>query len=149
MHRMMYRKRKRICSNFAFPKLTITRIFQRFCETGVVEDRQRSRRPSTITKGTVDEVRDVCAMEPISSVRGVATVCSIPQTTPYRIMTEYLSLKPSKIHFVQQTYDEDMQHRVEMCRTLILRLEDNVQENGFLSDEATFHLNRFMNKHSI
>ena len=40
---------------------TITRIYQRFCDTGTVKDRQRSRRPSsTITEEKVDDVHDVC-----------------------------------------------------------------------------------------
>ena len=55
---------------------TIRRIFQRFCEPGTVDDCQRSGRPSTITEAKVDEVRDVCATEPISSIRGVTTACS-------------------------------------------------------------------------
>ena len=118
---------------------TIRRTFQRFCKTGTVEDCERSGRPSTIREGKVDEVRDVCATEPISSVRGVATACSIPQTIVYRIMTEYLSLKPYKTHFVQQIYDEDIHDRVEMCRTLISRLKDyNVQEDVFFQMRQRF-----------
>ena len=47
-------------------------------------------------------------------------------------MTEYLSLKPYKAHLIQQIYGEDMQDRVELCRTLIPMLEgSNVQEDGF------------------
>ena len=40
-------------------------------------------------------------------------------------MTEHLSLKPYKVQFVQELYEEDMQDRVEMSKTLIPMLEDN------------------------
>ena len=55
-------------------------------------------------------------------------------------MTEHLSLKPYKVQFVQELYEEDMQVRVEMCKTLIPMLEDNqIQQNLFFSDEVTFY----------
>lgn len=129
---------------------TISRTFHRFCETGTVEDRSRSGRPSTIDEEKVDEVHDFCTTESTTSVRAVAAACSIPRTTAYRIMTEYLSLKPYKAKFVQQIYEEDMQDRVEMCQTLIPMLEDKtIQDNMFFSDESTFYLNGFVSKHNI
>ena len=67
---------------------TIRRTFQCVCEAGTVQDRQRSGKPSTITEDKIDKVRDVCATEPNSIVRGVATAYSTPQTTAYRIVTE-------------------------------------------------------------
>ena len=113
------------------PGLTcIKDTFQRFCETGTVEDRERSGRPSKITEEKIDEVSDVLENEPQSSVRSVAIVCSIPSTTAHRIMTEHLSLKPYKVQFVKQLYEEDLQDRVEMCKTLMPMLEDShMQEN--------------------
>ena len=43
-----------------------------------------------------------------------------------------------------------MQDRVEMCKTLIPMLEDNqIQQNLFFSDEATFYLNGLVNKHNV
>jgi hypothetical protein len=41
---------------------------------------------------------------------GVTTGCSLSGTTAHRIMTEYLSLKPPKVQFVPQLY-EDLQDR--------------------------------------
>ena len=62
-------------------------------------------------------------------------------------MTEHLSLKPYKMQFVRELYEED---RVEMCKTLIPMLEDNqIQQNLFFSDEATFYLNGLVNKHNV
>ena len=128
----------------------ITRTFQRFCETGTVEDRPRSGRPQKITEEKIDEVYDVCATERHTSVRAVATACSISRPIAYRITTEYLSLKPYKVHFFQKLYEEDFQGRGELCRILLTMLLDpKIQENVFFSDEATFYVNEFVNKHNI
>jgi transposase len=74
-------------------EVCIKEVFQRFCETGTVEDRERSGRPSKITEEKVDEVHDVYENEPQSSVRAVSTVCAIPRTIVHRTMTEYLPMK--------------------------------------------------------
>ncbi|CAF3421221.1 unnamed protein product [Rotaria socialis] len=117
------------------PGLTcIKDTFERFCETGTVEDQER------------DALKD----KPQSSVLFVATDCSITPTTTHRIMTEYLALKPYKAQFVQQLYEEDLQDRVEMCKTLIPMLEDShMQENLFFSDEATFYVGGLDSKPNI
>jgi hypothetical protein len=128
----------------------IIATFQRFCEIGSVEDRERSGRPSTVTEDMVEEVRDVIDKQPQSSVRTIATACSISKTITHRIVTEYLLLKPYKVEFVQQLFEEDLQDRVEMCKVLIPILQDNaIQENLFFSDEAVFYLHGLVNKHKI
>ena len=73
---------------------TIRETFQRFCETGTVEDRERPGRPPEITEEKIDEVAEVIENEAQSSFRSVVTACSIPRTTAHRIRTEHLSLKP-------------------------------------------------------
>ena len=62
----------------------------------------------------MDEANDFLQIHPGSSVRSVAEVSSIPQTTTtYRIMIEHLLLKSYKAQFVQQLYEEDSQNRVK------------------------------------
>ena len=80
----------------------IKNVFERFTETGTVEDRERSGRPSIITEETVEKVHDVCEAERKQSVRTVAAACAIPKTTVHRIMSEHLLINPYKGHFVQQ-----------------------------------------------
>ena len=97
----------------------IKRTFVRFCETGTEEDRKHLYRPSKIAKPKTDEVRNVIQDKPQSSIRAVTTICSIPSTTAYRIMTEYLGLKLFKIQFVE----EDLQDRVDTRKTLTPMLQ--------------------------
>ena len=101
-------------------EVCIKRTFVRFCETGTGEDREHLDRPSKITEQKIDEVLNVIQDKPQSSIRAVATTCSIPSTTAYRIMTEYLGLKLFKMQFVE----EDLQDRVDTCKTLIPMLQN-------------------------
>ena len=122
---------------------------ERFTETGTVEDRKRSERPSVITEETVEKVHDVCEAERRESVRRVAAACAIPKSTVHRIMREHLLLKPYKGHFVQQLC-EDFQDWVDMCETLEpMLLNEHNEENFFFFDEAAFHLNGLINKHNV
>ena len=57
-----------------------------------------------------------------------------------------LSLKPFKVHFTQESHEEDFQDRVEMCKTLVPMLENvDIQENIFFSDEAYY----LKDKHNV
>ena len=108
-------------------------IFERFCETGSVEDRSRSARSIVINQEKVDEVNDFLQTHRGSSVRSVAEISSISQTTIYRITTEHLLLKSCKMQFVQLLYEKDFQDRVEMCHmSLPLLTEPRDKSNIFL-----------------
>ena len=101
-------------------KACIKCTFVRFCETGTGEDRKHLDRASKITKQKIDEVCNVIQDKPQSSICAVATICSIPPTKAYRIMTECLGLKLFKMQFVE----EDLQDRVDTCKTLIMMLQN-------------------------
>ena len=83
--------------NTTLSVVSIQATFDRFRQNGTVEDRERSGRPSKMTEEKIDEVRDVVQNESNPSVYVVATACSIPPTTTYKIMTKYLSLEPYKV----------------------------------------------------
>ena len=106
----------------------IKRIFVRFCETGTGDDQEHLERPSKITKQKIGEVRDVIQDERQSSVRAIATTCSIPPTTAYRIMTEYLGWKLFKMQFVE----EDLQDWVDTCKTLISMLQNKSTDENII-----------------
>ena len=64
--------------------------FERFCESGSVENRSRSGGPTGINQEKVDVVDDFLQTHPGSNVRSVTGVPSILHTTTYRIRTEHL-----------------------------------------------------------
>ena len=117
----------------------IKAVFELFTETGTVEGRERSGRPSVSTEETVEKVHDVCEAERRQSVRTVAAACAIPKSTVHRIMREHLVLKPYKGHFVQQLYEKGFQGRVDMCETLEpMLLNDHNEESFFFSTRPLF-----------
>ena len=117
----------------------IKHVFKRFAETGTVEDRERSGRPSVITEETVEKVHYVCEAERRQSVRRVAAACSIPKTIVHQIMRENLLLKPYRGHFVQQLYEEDFQGRVNMCEiSEPMLLNDHNEESFFFPTRPLF-----------
>ena len=114
-------------------------VFERFTETGTVEDPERSGKPSGITEELVEKVHDVCKAERRQSVRTVPAACAIPKTTVHRIMREHLLLKPYKGYFVQQLYEEDFQDRVDICETLEpMLLNDHNEESFFFPTRPLF-----------
>ena len=126
-------------------------VFERFTETGTVEDRERSGRSSVITEETVEKVHYVCEAERRQSVRTVAATCAIPKTTVHQIMRQHLLLKPYKGYFVQQLYEKKIfKILLDMYETLEpMLLNGHNEESFFFSDEAAFHLNGLINKHNV
>jgi hypothetical protein len=127
----------------------ITSIYEKFLETGSVEDRSRSGRPSTITDEIVDEVEQILDEEPLNSVRNVARAASLSKYQAHRIMRDILGFKPYMMRSTQLLYDEDKDLRVEMAEKLIPILRDPSNEGFiFFSDESTFYLSGLVNKHN-
>ena len=122
------------------PRLNCAKnVFERFTETGTVEDRGRLEGPSVIPEETVENVHYVCEAERRQSGRTVAAACAIPKSTVHRIMREHLLLKSYKRHFVQQLYEEDFQDRVNMCETLEqMLLNDHNEESFFFLTRPLF-----------
>ena len=77
----------------------IIAIFQRFYETGTIENREHSERPSKITEEKIDKVPHVSENHQQASVRTVATACSIFRTIACQIIS---ALKPYEAQFVQK-----------------------------------------------
>ena len=129
---------------------TITSIYQKFLETGSVEDRRiRSGRPSTITNDRINEVEEALNREPQTSVRKIGREMNISKDKAHRIMRDIIGFKSYMMHCTQQLYDEDMDLRVEMSERLIPILEDPANKgNVFFSDESSFYVSGMVNKHN-
>ena len=95
--------------------LTIKRIYDKFLETGSVKDRDRSRRPASVTPEKVAEISEVLAATPMTSVRRVSQEVNLSKSVVHRTMRNILKYKPYKVHLTQKLYDEDQDLRVEIC----------------------------------
>ena len=128
---------------------TISSIYQKFLDTGSVQNVNPPGRPSTITEDKIDEVEQALTMQPMNSVRNIARVTDISKSQAHRIMRNIIGLKPYMMHCTQQLYDEDMDLRVEMAERLIPILEDQANDDIiFFSDESCFPVSGLVNKHN-
>jgi hypothetical protein len=143
------REMQRQGSNEVPERHAITSIYQKFLETGTVEDRSRPGRPSTVTDEMIELVETILEEEPLNTVRNVARTANLSKYQAHRIMRDILGLKPYMMHSTQFLYDEDRDLRVEMAEKLIPILED-LSNDGliFFSDESTFYLSGLVNKHN-
>jgi len=103
---------------------TIRSIFNKFVETGPIDDRERSGRPPTTTAEKVEEIAEVLANAPVNSVRNVSREVDVSKSVVHRVMRGVLGFKPYKMHLTQQVYDEDKDLRVEMAELLLPILND-------------------------
>ena len=128
---------------------TITSIYQKFLDTGSVQDISPPGRPTAITEDKINEVEQALSMQAVNSVRNVAQETNISKSQAHRIMRDIIGFKPYMMHCTQQLYNEDMDLRVEMSERLIPILEDQANDgNIFFSDESCFHLSGLVNKHN-
>ncbi len=128
---------------------TIRNIYDKFLETGSVEDREGQGRPSIMTEEKKEEIAEILATTSMTSVRSVSQQVNMSKSVVHRLMRDVLNYKPYKMHLIQELYDEDKDLRVEMAELLIPIVDD--QENHgliFFSDEANFHLSGLVNKHN-
>ena len=86
----LYKKENNL-KNYPFKAYSITRVLQRFEETGSVDDRPRSGRPS-FTDNTVESVKNTVEKQSEENVFGhcstgrVAAECGVKHTTVWKIM---------------------------------------------------------------
>ncbi len=128
---------------------TIRHIYDKFLETGSVEDRERPGRPSSVTEEKKEEIVEALAKTPMTSIRRLSQEVNMSTSLVHHTMRYVLKYKPYKMHLTQQVYDEDKDLRIEMAELLIPIINDQKNDGLiFFSDEANFHLSGVINKHN-
>ena len=117
-------KKERNVHNDPLNTRTITRIVNRFLETGLVAYRTRSGRPgpSEETIEAVDKARERiqnCAALGNSSTKRISNEVDIPRTTVNRITRRKLNLHPYKLHCGQTLSPEQKERRVQFAENYI------------------------------
>ena len=109
-----------------FDQSTIRQTFQRFCESGTVEDRQRPARP--ITNYRRKHWRTYWKWSTID--HSIYLLHSTNNST-----SNYQWISVIETVEVQELNEEDMQDRIHNCQTLIPIFEHNqIQQNFFFSN---------------
>jgi len=104
-----------------------------------INDDQRSGRPRL--GGAVDDVSSHLEEQPFASVRSTAQELGLAPTTVYRIFTNDLGLKKFVSHWVPHTLSDEQRHqRVELARSLLMRLEATPKTEVITADESWFYM---------
>ena len=97
---IVQRKREAEFGKNAPKKDCIIETFQRFCETGTVENGERSGRPSKLTEEKFMTILKINNKQVSTLLQRLAL---ISRATAHEIMTEYLSLKPLFKNLMKKT----------------------------------------------
>jgi len=138
-------KREHKLKNDPFSTKTISRIIQRFEETGSVEEKPRSGRPSL--QDEREQFVDAVLKSTTSSTRRISNASNIPQSSVYRILVNKMKLYPYHLHISHALCAADLTSRLQFAHWFQEQDRDFIN-NVIWSDEAYFALDGCVNTHN-
>ncbi len=143
-------KREHNLKNDPFCTKTIARIIQRFEETGSVEDKPRTGRPSLQDEreqAVCDALQTTATAIGTSSTRRVSAATNIPQPSVYRILVNKMKLFPYRLRTSHAITTADMESRLQFAQWFQQQDLDFI-DNIIWSDEAYFSVDGCVNTHN-
>lgn len=131
-------------------KSTVHRVFHNFERSGNVKDLPKSGRTKSST--TEDRSLDILFAvqeEPNTSVPKLALQNNISKRSVRRILKRN-NMRPYKISLLQELTEDDPDRRMQFCQEIMNRneVQEDFSERILFSDEATFSLYGFVNRHN-
>jgi hypothetical protein len=125
----------------------IGKLYSKFCEFGTVLDLLKSGRPKISDEDSTRLIEEILEEDPKSTIRAISKQTNLSVGLVQSRISKEIGLKPYKIQFTQELFDEDFDKRVEMAEILIPILQNPANKNMiFFSDEANFYLSGLVNK---
>lgn len=123
-------------------------LIQKFTETGSVCRVKRTDR-RVLNEATQIEVLGHFAMNPTTSIRQIATATGISLGSVHKV-TKLNKFHPYKMKICHELNEDDFDRRSEFCEQMIRMIDasNEIVKNICFSDECTFYLNGFVNKHN-
>lgn len=119
----------------------IRKIYKKFCQTGSVLDKLKGSKVKKLEETKKNEITDILAANPKSSLTAISQSVDISRTTIWRFIKYQLHCKSYIIQTHQELYEEDFDRRLEMAEIVLPMLESRELAGLiFFSDEATFTL---------
>ena len=139
------------CHRDPFSVSTISRLIQRFRETGSVADKPRSGRPSLEEdrEATIAEELQAQQSNPelgAASCRSISRRTDVPKTSVQRILRQRLCFYPYRLQTNQALSDDDKERRVTFARFLLSGAVD--LESILWTDESYFSMAGHVNRHN-
>lgn len=126
----------------------VTELVAKFKETGSVANRKRTNR-NVLDEAAEIEVLGHFNMDPTSSLRKVSALTGLSYSS-VRKVTKLHKFHPYKLQIHQELGEDDYDRRVEFCEVMTNMINNNrnLIKNICFSDECTFFLHGFVNKHN-
>ena len=148
----LVRARRAYCRHFEVrsgpSESTISRLVQKFKDSGSVHDLPRSGRPKTRTEECIEQVRASVEEDPQTSTRRRSSQLNMAHSSLYRILRMDLNLLPYKIQVVHNLLPDDLQRRLQYATSIQqhARTDPHFTHYLIMSDEAHFHLDGYVNR---
>ena len=127
----------------------IRKIYKKFCQTGSVLDKLKGSKVKKLEETKKNEITDILAANPKSSLTAISQSVDISRTTIWRFIKYQLHCKSYIIQTHQELYEEDFDRRLEMAEIVLPMLESRELAGLiFFSDEATFHTSGYVHKNN-
>lgn len=126
----------------------VLELVGKFRESGSVANKKRAQ-PRVINEAAQIEVLGHFAMNPTNSLRQVSALTRISYGAVQKVM-KLNKFHPYKIQIHHELTEDDFDRRIEFCEimTAMINMNPNALKNICFSDECTFYLSGFVNKHN-
>jgi hypothetical protein len=126
-------------------KSTISRLVNRFRDTGSVQDRNRSGRASVSNDNSLDDICQILLRSPWKSLK-LYLQSELSYGSVHKV-TKILKLHPYGVHVIHELKGPEKIKRLQYCRwfTQFIRGGTDISDKVFKSDEAWFHLSEYVN----
>lgn len=126
----------------------VIELVRKFEETGSVCNRV-NKQARVLDEGTQIEILGHFAMNPSTSIPKVSQLTHVSVGSIHKTL-KLNKFFPYKIQILQQLSEDDYDRRIEFCETMtqMIQADRNFVKNVCFSDESTFFLNGFVNKHN-
>jgi hypothetical protein len=96
-------------------KSTISRLVNRFRDTGSVQDRNRSGRTSVLSVDSLDDIRQTLLRSPRKSLRKLSLQSGLSYGSVHKA-TKILKLYPYRVHVMHELKEPGKEKRLQCCR---------------------------------
>jgi hypothetical protein len=96
-------------------KSTISRLVNRFRDTGSVQDRNRSGRPSMLRDNSQDDIRKTLLRSPRKLLRKLSLQSGLSYGSVHKA-TKILKLHPYPVNVMHELKKPDKEKRLQYCR---------------------------------
>lgn len=127
----------------------ISKMIQKIRATGSVFNKPKPGRPRSATN-EANEVMVIGSvyMKTQQSLREIALETGNSMTSVWRILKRH-KFHPYGVKLVQELSPDDFNKRLDFCETMDEKIRDpNFLKNVCFSDESTFHLTGYVNRHN-